>query len=326
MRVITSRGLLLFVSAHRFSASALLLLVVGGVIFLILWRLPSLYGSRAYTLSFAGVERKYLLHLPRNYQADQQYPLVFVYHGYGNSPKLAEWYTGFSTKADKEGIIVVYPRGTSGKDPMLLSWNAGFCCEDAARNKVDDVGFTRALVQDLIQKYPIDPTRVYAAGFSNGAMMVHRLAIELPDVFAAIAPISGSIGGTGGDLVAFTMPKPLKPVPIVLIHGKKDAVVPFDGSPNRRGLFVPFPATVQFWTQTNQCTSDAQQESLASNVEKVVYLGCQNGSDITTYTVANGIHIWFGGNYDHLRHPFTKTINTTDAVWDFFSQHKKMGV
>ena len=58
-------------------------------------------------------------------------------------------------------------------------------------NKVDDVGFTRALLDDLATVTNVDAKRVFATGISNGGIMCYRLASELSDRIAAIAPVAG---------------------------------------------------------------------------------------------------------------------------------------
>lgn len=99
--------------------------------------------------------------------------------------------TGFTDKARAEGFIVVYPEGTSRRG-QLFTWKAGHCCGYAMEQRVNDVAFIGALIDALLARYPIDPKRVYVTGMSNGAMMAHRLGIELSEKVAAIAPAVGA--------------------------------------------------------------------------------------------------------------------------------------
>ena len=122
-------------------------------------------------------------------------PLVVVLHGGGGNAENIEEVTGFSEKADEEGFIVVYPDGSGRLDRYLLTWNAGFCCGYALENNIDDVGFIRALIEYLQEKYAINRNMIYVTGISNGGMMSYRLGAELSDIVAAIAPVAGSIGG-----------------------------------------------------------------------------------------------------------------------------------
>jgi len=76
--------------------------------------------------------------------------------------------------ADREGFVAVYPAGTGVFRARLLTWNAGGCCGYARERGVDDVGFVVNLLEAIAERAPVDATRVYATGLSNGAMMAYR--------------------------------------------------------------------------------------------------------------------------------------------------------
>ena len=120
--------------------------------------------------------RSALVHLPPQVVEGRPLPLILAFHGGGGNARHQETYTGMDSLSDQVGFIVVYPNGTGRLGDRLLTWNAGTCCGYASDNQVDDVGFVRALVSDLETRLPIDSQRVYATGFSNGAMMAYRLA------------------------------------------------------------------------------------------------------------------------------------------------------
>jgi polyhydroxybutyrate depolymerase len=101
-------------------------------------------------------------------------------------------------------------------------------------NKVDDVEFTRRLLDDIARDVRIDPKRVYATGMSNGAIMSYRLASELSDRIAAIAPVSGPMGTPTC--------KPSRPVPVIHFHGTDDENAPFKGGKGKghpEPIFIP---------------------------------------------------------------------------------------
>jgi len=149
-------------------------------------------GDYEQSLTFGGRERRYLLHLPPSIRGAQPLPLVIVLHGGANTPEMAERMSGMSPKADSAGFIVAYPQGTTTPNDQLYTWNAGTCCGYALDNNVDDVGFIRALIEQLQAEYSIDPKRIFVNGISNGGMMAYRLGCELSDKLAAIAPIAGA--------------------------------------------------------------------------------------------------------------------------------------
>src|SRR6185312_7191862 len=114
-------------------------------------------GDPKIDIQFAGLDRSYLLHLP-NPLPNNPLPLVVVLHGGGGSAESAAKMTGFDAEADKQGFIVAYPEGTDRGHPVLslfgkpgfLTWNAGDCCGYAQQHGVDDVGFIRAVVTQVI--------------------------------------------------------------------------------------------------------------------------------------------------------------------------------
>ncbi|HET8880766.1 MAG TPA: PHB depolymerase family esterase, partial [Solimonas sp.] len=155
-------------------------------------------------INFGGVERHYVVHKPDGI-GNRAVPLVVALHGGVGTGKIMEEQTGLDAVADQHGFIVVYPDGVG------RAWNAGSCCAKPMKERIDDVGFIRAVIADVKRDYKIDATRVYGTGFSNGAMLLHRIACEAPDTFAAIAPVSG------GPMVSNCNER--TPIPTLLIQG-----------------------------------------------------------------------------------------------------------
>jgi len=139
------------------------------------------------------MKRYYTLHVPPSYHGKRPFPVVLNFHGGGGNPKTQRHISRMDASADRHGFIVVYPQGTNKKNKLIkgYTWNAGGCCGWAQENKVDDVAFTEALLDSLQADFSIDKKRVYATGISNGAIMSFRLACEMSDRIAAIAPIAG---------------------------------------------------------------------------------------------------------------------------------------
>jgi polyhydroxybutyrate depolymerase len=110
----------------------------------------------------------------------------------------------------------------------MLTFNGGNCCGQAAATGVDDVEFTRRLLDELAAVVTIDPKRVFATGMSNGGIMAYRLASELSDRIAAIAPVSGPMGTKTC--------APRRPVSVIHFHGTDDRNRFFLGTPLDRSL------------------------------------------------------------------------------------------
>jgi poly(3-hydroxybutyrate) depolymerase len=145
--------------------------------------------------------------------------------------------TNFDAVAERERFIVAYPDAVEG------SWNDG----RAGRvTSIDDVDFTRALIDHIRGEFAIDTDRVYATGYSNGGHMVNRLAFETGETFAAVAPVASLLSV---DLTVL-VPGPMSKMPILLVHGTDDPLIPFTGGPTvlSRGRFSAVK-TVDYWAQ-----------------------------------------------------------------------------
>ena len=143
----------------------------------------------AYTLTHQGRLRRYEVHLP-NPHPTQAMPVIVAIHGATLSLDIYRKVANLESLAAREGIIVVYPEGTRLGNVLL--WNAGACClPGLLRDQPDDVAFILRVLKDVERRFPVDRTRVYAVGMSNGAMMTYRLATEAPTQFAAVATVAG---------------------------------------------------------------------------------------------------------------------------------------
>jgi polyhydroxybutyrate depolymerase len=267
-----------------------------------------------------GLLRTYFIHLPSGYDKNTSYPVVFVFHGGGGSAEGAERMSAMSPKADKEHFIAVYPNGDGKLKNKLLTWNTWNCCGYALKNNINDVKFIRLLIDKLEQEYNADPKRIYATGLSNGGMMSYRLACELSDKIAAIAPVAGALNCDNC--------RPDFPVAVIAFHGTADKHLPYYGGMGDNSIAPRIDKPVSFaigsWVKNNGCT-DKKKEEFGSII-KDSYGGCKNNADVVLYTVVGGGHSWPGGrngaHYGNVDKP-THEISATDLIWDFFSRHSK---
>ncbi|MEM2941111.1 MAG: PHB depolymerase family esterase [Thermoproteota archaeon] len=265
-------------------------------------------GSHSLSIEVDGQSRHYLIHIPPSYDGKTPLPLVVALHGYGGNSRNMETTTLFSLKADEEGFIVVYPQGISSDS----SWNAGFCCGQAALTNMDDVEFIRRIVEKTQNDLKIDSKRIYATGLSNGGMMSHRLGAELSEIFAAIAVVAGSIGKTPEGSLIIEVPS--EAVSVIIFHGVQDQVVPYYGGAfSYEYMFSSVDESVSFWVQANHCLNTPWVETSSNgNIIKNTYTGGINGTEVVLYTIMNGAHSWsFSG------------ISTTSLIWEFFENHPK---
>lgn len=275
------------------------------------------------TLIHNGITRSYVVRVPRNLaQANARLPLVLVLHGGGGNAANAESMSGFTEKAAQEGFIVAYPEGTSRFKGKLLTWNAGHCCGYAMEKKVDDVGFIRALIDQLSADYPVDSKRIYATGMSNGGMMSHRLGIELSDKLAAIAPV---VAALFGDEM-----QPKHPVSALMLNGMLDKSVPHLGGPSG-GRFThawdgaptkPAVDQAAFWASANGCTKPPEQQDRGSFI--LWQYRCPDGRTVALYLIKDNGHAWPGGRQgSRMGDAPSAAVHGTDVMWNFFKTQAK---
>jgi len=275
---------------------------------------------------YDGRTRTFLLHIPPGYDGSTPFPLVIGLHGGTGSARQFERSTHMNRAADTLGFLAVYPDGTG----PLKTWNAGYCCGFAMQNKVDDVGFIRALIAALSSTLNIDLHRLYATGMSNGAMLAYRLASEASDLFAAVGPVAGSIGGqVNADAPLFMIAPPAEPVSVIAIHGQQDESVLYEGGESR-GVFgkgridLSVAESIAFWVRHNQCSTMPTVESLYDgNIIRETY-PCPQGVEVVLYTIVEGDHSWPGEAPSRLRgtNP-NQDIIATDLILEFFASHAK---
>ncbi len=189
--------------------------------------------------------RSYLVHVPPAYDPAKPIPVVVAFHGAMMNAGLMVAFTGLNDKADQAGFVAVYPNGT-GLGEISLFFNAS--AAPAPGGPPDDVAFTAALLDDVASVVRVDPERVYATGMSNGGMMCHRVAAELSNRFAAVAPVAGTL--------ALPEIHADRPVPVIHFHGTADKIVPFDGPTGRTPPTMKFRSvddTMKAWARFDGC-------------------------------------------------------------------------
>jgi polyhydroxybutyrate depolymerase len=286
-------------------------------------------GDHTRTLRVGELERRYRAYIPKKYDASKATPVIVVFHGGGGNPESMIRLTGMNAKADEAGFLVVYPFGTGKLAKTLLTFNGGECCGYAMDNKVDDVGFTRELLDDLAKVANIDADRVFATGLSNGGIMAHYLASELSDRIAAIAPVGGPL--------MMEAPRNKRAVSVMHFHGTADAFAPFQGGfgkgfLGRNGItkFRSVDHTIQNWVKANGCTTEPEIEPLPDNasdamkVTRKTWGGGKAGSEVALIEIEGGGHTWPGKKpIVSLLGESTMDISANDLMWEFFQKHPR---
>jgi polyhydroxybutyrate depolymerase len=237
--------------------------------------------------------RTYVLERPASAMSQPgSVPLVIDAHGFGgtasggaNGTGGQRGQSGWLQLATQRGFVVAYPQGVGN------AFNAqGACCDFS--NVQDDVGFFRAIVTRTFNAGRIDPSRVFATGFSNGGSMAHTMACTSADMFAAVAPVSFSLAGPGGPantaMVAASC-RPVRPITMIEVHGTADTVANFNA-----GLLdsLPAPQSLVGWSMVNGCTNATGTVTrFTSNTTcEIRTSGCRGGTRVGLCTVQGGPH------------------------------------
>ena len=264
-------------------------------------------GDSNQCITWDGLPRTYVLHIPPGYVSASRAPLVLVLHGLNGSGQSIEAESRMSTKADQENFIAVYPNATKNPDV----WDTDL--SPVGTKGVDDVGFIRALIDKLEHDLRIDGRRIYICGFSSGANMTYLLGAKLSHQLAAIGIVSGTIGHTYNNSVE-KIQSPQEPVPVIAFHGEKDWTIPYHGGGPYKVL--PVPESIKFWVKADGCVS-SPQKTTSGDLIIDEYGGCKDGSEVILYAFVNGKHEWpklESGN---------DNFSANDAMWKFFVNHPR---
>jgi polyhydroxybutyrate depolymerase len=262
-------------------------------------RLPD--GTTVHTMAFGGLDRSYRIHKPVGLAGPV--PLVVMLHGAFGDGEQAENSYGWDQLADSGKFVVAYPDGIGH------TWNAHGCCGKAEQENIDDVGFITTMVGEISAALPIDQSRIYATGISNGGIMSYALACN-SGIFAAIGPDSAT------QLDPCPAPHPTS---VIHIHGTADRLVPYNGGQGASTVNGPsIPDVNAFWRKVDQCgppdvtTKPPLTTSTAA---------CADRRSVVLITINGGRHQWPGGTTFLERLGPTQALNATETIWQFFAAH-----
>ena len=259
------------------------------------------YSSEIQNIVHNGISREYLIYIPSSFSGDSVAPLVLNFHGFGGNINDYLSYTSMLSIAETEGFVLVFPQGSLMDG--YSHWNPSLPSSDN-KSTADDLGFIEALIQQLSNNYNIDSKRIYACGYSNGGMMSFGLANHKSNLFAAVASVSGAMLETDNT--------PNHPMPVLMIHGTSDGVIPYAGN----NEYASVESTLTFWRNFNSTDSISNSNSITSGgntIEYTSYSNGNNGVSVEHYKINQGGHEWFNLNYEGK--------NTGELIWNFFSKY-----
>lgn len=254
--------------------------------------------------------RQVRVHVPASYDPSVATPLVLNLHGYTGDGLQQSTISRMIAASDANGFIVLHPDGHHSP----RGWNAGVCCGAAATSGTDDTAWLASVLDEAEAKMCIDTKRVFATGLSNGGFMTHRLACEIADRIAAIAPVAGVVG--------IASCNPSRPVAVMHIHGDADPLIPYDGGGVNGNESVA--VTIERWATKNGCTGAPAITYQMGDATCVTRSNCVGGADVTECRIAGGGHQWPGGiSIGSFLGELSNDLDATNAMWAFFAAHPR---
>jgi polyhydroxybutyrate depolymerase len=310
------------------------------------------------TIRFLGADkvvRRFLVYVPTNLPS-RPVPVVLVFPGYGTGAEAVAFYathTRFETLADRDGFIVVYgnglPNPPNAREHVAVP-KGGFLqgCLAAHAGEGVDVQYVRQILAQLETELPIDRARVYATGLSAGGGMSFQLALEAPELVAAIAPVAGLPFQPRGPWLHACHPQPgHDAISIAMLGATDDPFISYGPGGSRVYPFARYPGMEQTrdaWLAAMGLLGPPEIDNLpdvvqgdsytpqtgraTSTIERQRYRPGPDGRELWYYKGEGMGHAWPNPtqSWPGLWEQFGKTnqdVDFADEAWTFFQRHAK---
>lgn len=148
---------------------------------------------------------EYSLYVPENYDPSRRWPMLIALHGgHGRGD---DYLLTWLRPAKSKGYIVLSPKS------LEQTWSL--------MQPGVDIRSILSMVEELLDEYAIDTSRLFATGLSDGGTFSFALGLSCPKLFAGIAPIAAA-----GEFVALFDLEQSKALPVFMVHGEKDFIFP----------------------------------------------------------------------------------------------------
>lgn len=265
-------------------------------------------------LVIAATGRSTLVHLPTGLDTSRPAPLVLVLHGSGGRATDILRESKLAEAADRDGFILAAPdagvptgKGFAWNIPGVPTVSGTVPGSGAA----DDVGYLKAVIDQLVTSHCVDPARVYITGLSGGGRMASWMACVAADRIAAIAPVVGLRAGNPWPR-DYSRPdpatcQPSRPMPILAFAGDHDRTNPIDGGGAGYWRYS-MHAAEQRWAALDRCTTAPVTRWVKPGIYDEVYAGCANDAEVIGRISIGETHHWIADN---------------DAMWAFFARFRR---
>jgi polyhydroxybutyrate depolymerase len=287
-------------------------------------------GRHQLVINAAGHEWTAAIHVPKSYDGSKPVPAVLILHGAGGNGRHYLEKAGWAKKADEAGFIAIAPDGLPARQDFQDSfasnprlWNSGQLPLRSPRARIDDLAFIRALLDEVERRANVDTNRVYLTGHSNGAGMTYRLATEMPERFAAIAPVASQCWVLN--------PRPKRPLPTLFIIGTDDPLVPFRGGESTlpwggKRYTPPVEDSLKKWARAISCSTEPVAVTETNRVRVIEFRPEASGALLRACFIEGHGHQWPGGRQVlPLRFGGAEAspLRATDVIWEFFEEQQR---
>lgn len=245
-----------------------------------------------YSCDYEGTTRSFLEYAP----GSEARGILFMLHGHASTAEAFRSDVMIDEDACPRGYVTVYV--TSDTD----SWNSGIGDSDS-----DDIGFLKALAKYMQDKYDLNKENTFAAGFSNGAFMMYRLAIEGEDTFKGVASVAGMMPEA-----MWNNKKDTANISLLQINGSKDDVVPMNSNGSAKYSKAPaIEDVIEYFANANDL-KDSKSESLSKKAELIKYYNNEKNNAVWHVLIKDGRHSWPDENICG--------FSTNSLILDFFDE------
>lgn len=272
-------------------------------------------------LQVGPLERSYVAVIPDHLPLGA--PLVVMAHGTGQNAASLRSSSGYRLDelAVQHGFAVVYPDAYKGR------WQDCRRVGAPRGPELDDSAFIRALTEQLVGEHGLDASKVFAAGFSNGGQLVFMLMTTLNDVLAGAAVI----GATYPTPDNRTCAAPKRGLPLLMVNGTADPIVPFFGGEislfgfQPRGTALSAHDTASYFASLNGIRTPPVSEELQHGPHFRVNLRRFEDDPlppVAQYIIEGGGHVIAGPNvaFPRLMGATDRELDSLALIWHFFEQ------
>jgi polyhydroxybutyrate depolymerase len=295
---------------------------------------PLRAGDHDITIKHEGIDHTFKVHVPSSVDRHKPAPVVLFYHGGNGTADGQEAVVKLLPVADEHGFVLVRGEGYPTLSGSGQVWNAGACCgiaADTATQSVDHVGATSAFLDELETRLCVDRRRVFATGHSNGGMLAYRLACELSDRVAAIAPNAAFLMNRDLDAEQVTTLfscEPTRPVPVLQLHGLADQCAPIGGGESAGHDPATRPTVrsgIEVLRVANGCRATPTVTRPDDTTTCFTWGDCTAGADVILCAIDGAGHTWPGSFYPAETQGTcggaAADLDANQMIWEFFAAH-----